>query len=114
MVRRFGRFGDTLDVEYREDGRVFLLMGERAIGLPRRKVVRMALGATIAIIGLLPFLPVSIVGLLILSVDVPWLGRARHYIVRAISRVVYRFGAQRTPEPEPQVVLALSNKGPHQ
>lgn len=109
MVQHFGKFGDILDVEYRADGRVFLIIGKRAWALPRRKAVRIALGILIAIIGLLPFLPVSLIGLLILSVDVPWLGRVRHHMVRAVSALVRRFKTARAPKGEPQVVLALSN-----
>ncbi len=112
MVRHFGKFGDALDVEYREDGRVFLLLGQKAVGLPRHKAVRITLGIFIALIGLLPFLPISIVGLLILSVDVPWMGRARHALVRAVSRLVRKFRAPAATKPAPQVVLALSNRKP--
>ncbi|MGB0921315.1 MAG: hypothetical protein ACPG06_08870 [Alphaproteobacteria bacterium] len=109
MAQSAGNKSDILDVEFRADGKVFLLVSKRRIPLPRRRALRMALGGLIAFVGLLPFLPISVVGIVILSVDVPWLAALRKRVVRMLAALRARFRRRRAAKANARALLALSN-----
>lgn len=101
----------VLDVEYLECGGVNLVINERKLALPRHKHVRIAMGSTIAVVGLLPFLPITIVGIYILSIDVPVMARAREGMTRRMARGFKKGYRQPRPPQQPKQTrpLALPN-----